>query len=296
MSDNGRVLLYCPTFEHQGKLAIREETQACIDALEWGGTLDVIIDSSQPHHPYDPADLYHSHENTLLKYQKARRLTLEGGYDALFIVEHDMLIPANALQKLWAVRGDVVYGAYMFRNGNPTLNLLRWTNTRSIDQSMQFYPEDIRYARAQVVFRVSGAGFGCTLIRRSALEQVEMRGNRGGHPAPDMPFAEDCERAGIVQMGHFGVTCGHIRPDGFVLWPGRESEPMGYVKVKIIENFNANIGGETWRLREGQETAMPEAEAREYSRAGLLELIGAVEVKVINPPFNKAGKAVKVRK
>lgn len=297
-----RVLLYCPTFERGGKLALNEQTQAYLDGVressaEAGLDVEVVIDASQPHHPYDANDLRNSHENTLMKYQAARQRALEGGFDALYTVEHDMIIPPDALVKLWQVKdAAVVYGAYMFRSRPMVLNLLRYIGNGRIDQTLQFFTEDYRRARRAGVFRVSGAGFGCTLIRREALERVEMRRNHeAGHPAPDMPFAMDCEKLHIAQKGHLGVICGHVCPDGTVLWPGRENTTVGLVKVRIIQAFIGNVRGHSQRYQRGDEVEMPEEEAREFSRCGWLELIGSADVKVVNAPFSKTGKQVKVK-
>ena len=40
-----------------------------------------------------------------------------GGFDALLLVENDMILPPDALLKMAAVDADVVYGLYVNRHG-----------------------------------------------------------------------------------------------------------------------------------------------------------------------------------
>jgi len=47
---------------------------------------------------------------------------LDQGFDALLTIEHDMVIPPDALLKLLDTKADVVYGLYVFRSQPKTLN------------------------------------------------------------------------------------------------------------------------------------------------------------------------------
>jgi hypothetical protein len=46
----------------------------------------------------------------------------------------------------------------------------------------------------------------------------------GVGPANDWTFALDCQAAGVRQMHHLGVTCGHILPDGRTVWPALDAQ------------------------------------------------------------------------
>ena len=83
-----RVLLYCPTYVIAGKEQIKTETRASIEAVEFDGVVDKVIDSKSKYPPP-------SHENTLAHYQQARQRVLDEGYDALLTVEHDIIIPQD---------------------------------------------------------------------------------------------------------------------------------------------------------------------------------------------------------
>lgn len=292
-----KIYLYCPTYaKDDGELALRPETQDSVNNLivPEGVTLDIEIDAFNP--IQRNGDGRHDHENTLLKYRKARMKTLDDGYDAVLFIEHDMIVPEDALKKMLNTDADVVYGLYMFRHVKPVLNCLRSIKARWVDMSLSFFPE----LRAKGINRgwieCSGAGFGCTLIHRRVLEQIDFtRAENGGHPSPDMPFSNECLRHGFKQICRFDVPCGHIKTDGEILWPLQEGgRQMKTVKIYVYQSFNANIAGSTRHFEEGTETEIPEVDANEYVRAGFIEIMEPKPaVKVVTKPKTTSKKAVK---
>lgn len=153
------------------------------------------------------------------KHNEARRMVLDGGYDALFLVEADMIVPSDALSKLAALDAPVAYSLYVTRH--VPHKWLALTHLTADD--CEFVSDDPEYARhwfgdGQDAIETCGAGMGCTLIRRDVLEQLAFRLDRFGANADDWAFALDCIAYGIPQFTHAGVVCGHI--DGnVVLWP-----------------------------------------------------------------------------
>lgn len=262
-----KVLLFCPTYEVDGQEQICDETRASIRAMEWDGQLDVVIGKFNPYPP--------GHENTLVQYQEARRMTLAGGYDALFTVEHDMIVPSDALKKLAEVDAPVVYGLYMFRTRRPVVNALRAVRAPDPDMSLSLFPELLEEAFAAGQVEVSGAGFGCTLIHREVLEKLDMHRGAGGHPAPDMPLATDCLRNGFKQVCRMDVVCGHKQlKNGIVLWPIlADGEMQDRVKVRARNALWANIRGASVHYPAGEVKLMPREEAEEFGRAGLVEVL-----------------------
>lgn len=77
------------------------------------------------------------------------------------------------------------------------------------------------------VAETKGVGMGCTLIHRNVLEAIEFRNAPNDEVADDWLFSLDCVEHGFKQMHDFGVVCGHIMPDGNVVWPNPQS-PGGY--------------------------------------------------------------------
>lgn len=291
-----KILLYCPTYEvSKGKLAAHQATLDSIDALiiPDGVDMDVSID------PYNPLPVTgiakQDHENTLIKYRRARQRVLAQHYDVVLFIEHDMIVPEDALVKMLNTDADVVYGLYLFRHVSPVLNCLRDVKARWVDMSVTFFDELREKGYKQGWLECSGSGFGCTLIHRHVLERIDFRRAESGHPVPDMPFATDCLRAGYKQICRFDVQCGHIKTDGSVIWPSKTGgDIMANVKIYVYRSFNANISGKTEHFEEGEKAEMPEQYAGEFMRAGY---IGVIEdkpaVKVVSKPKQKATKTVK---
>lgn len=166
------------------------------------------------------------------QYNEARRLTLEGGYDALLTVECDMLPPPNAIRRLARCEADIAYGLYVLRRPP-----WEW-NAYSVMQGMAAWPLARTPERATrdwgEVVEVDGIGLGCTLIRRRALEQIRFRADGllhsdGERSYCDWYFAQDARDAGLSQRCDTSVCCGHIHPEAedgrpvpHVIWPTGE--------------------------------------------------------------------------
>lgn len=193
-----KLFVFTPTYGDK----LRPETVAGIEAQQFAGTLDYRIGR---HNPYPDGDL----RNVTAQYALARQLFLGGEWDALLAVEHDMVIPPHAAQTLYDSDGDVVYGAYLLRQGYVL-------NTRRMDGSVlgQRPPDDCA--------ETPGLGFGCTLMRRSVLERIAFRPDPATGTC-DATFAADCAAAGVRQVVRFDVACGHI-VQGVVMQPYRDAE------------------------------------------------------------------------
>ena len=294
-ADKVKILLFCPTYKLAGgKLAIHKETRESIEKLTIPDGVELEVEISTNNPSEITGNSKQDHENTLYQYRYARQRMLSGDYDYLFTVEHDMIIPEDALVKMLAMDADVIYGLYLLRHFKPVLNALRSVNSRWPDASLTMFPEIVKKARAQGWIEVSGSGFGCTLIRRKVLEKLDMRRSEiGGHPSPDMPFAADCMRNGFKQICRFDVICGHIKPDGDVLIPFERGENMSKsIKIYVMREFVANIGGKSVPYKEGATADMPEEYVDDYMRCGFITYAVEPAVKVVMKPKSKV-KAVK---
>ena len=291
-----KILLFCPTYKlDNGELAIRNETLESISKIKVPEGVDLEVEISTNNLKAITGIRNVDHENTLHQYRYARQRILDGNYDYLFIVEHDMIIPEDALVKMLATDADVVYGLYLFRQGKPLLNAARAVNSKWPDMSLTNFPEIVKKAREQGWIEVSGFGFGCTLIRRKVLETFEMRRNEVvGSPCPDMPFAADCMRNGFKQVCRFDVICGHIKPNGDILIPFKRGEAMSEsIKIYVMRSFNANIGGKSVPYKEGDTAEMPSEYVDDYVRCGYITYAEEPAVKIANKPKVKATKTVK---
>lgn len=166
-------------------------------------------------------------ENLCRKLQHARRMALAGGYDALLTVESDIILPDDALEKLWAVDAPVVYGLFALR-APPH----HWNATVAMAEGylhlLTMNKQDARLAWGWV-WPCEGHGQAVCLIRREVLEAIDFRNSRPETRAQDWEFSFDCQELGFKQMCHLGVVCGHIdHADGceVVYWPDPNREDL----------------------------------------------------------------------
>jgi hypothetical protein len=254
-----RVLLYCPTYVIAGHEQIKKETRASIEAVEFDGVVDKVINGDSEYPPPN-------HENTLAHYQQARKRVLDEGYDALLTVEHDIIIPPDGLQKLWDIDKPVAYGVYIFRGSGNVVNAFRMVKAKNIDMPMSAFKGMLARALELEVIEVSGTGNGCTLIRREVLEQIDFRRNDKDNPVPDMPFSTDCMKAGIKQFAHFGVQCGHVLDSG-TLWINTDGG-IGMTRIEALQDF---VGADSIKYRKGKTYDMEDQYVEDYERAGYIQ-------------------------
>ena len=103
---------------------------------------------------------YGDRRNYFAQYDAIRTDMLNGDFDAILFVEHDMEVPPDALQKLWDTGDQVAYGVYLLRHGIEILNTYRWVSNQGIGESLSLYAQQLEAARAQVVAEVSGMASG----------------------------------------------------------------------------------------------------------------------------------------
>jgi hypothetical protein len=248
------VLIATPTYGN----VMRPETRRSVKATRFEGKWEWYLSK---HNPFPAPD----RRNYFEQMNHIREKALAGDWDAVLMVEHDMEIPPDALQKLWDTGSQVAYGVYLLRHGANVLNTYAYINERNLGESLSMWPKKLAAARKQEVARVSGVGFGCTLIRRETLERVPFRSNEKGTAAPDVPFAQDVLAAGIESVAHFGVLCGHWQTWRMLEPFKDEREPTRLVKAN--QSVNIFVGGQSFRLVEGQEYHLAESAVVDLIRA-----------------------------
>ena len=151
-------------------------------------------------------------ENVTRKYQKARQMMLDGGYDALLTLEDDIIVPEDALLRLVDLEADIAYGLTVQRHGDHAWSAGKrsgpgdfhqpWTQTRSVWGT---------------VIDVEGCGLFCTLIQRRVLETLdfELRGSR----CCDFYLAVDAKAKGFSQKCDTRVQCGHLIDAHNIVYP-----------------------------------------------------------------------------
>lgn len=242
----------------------RPETLDSVRALTFQGRVRREVGW---HNPFGDGDM----RNVLAQLERARTMTLKGKYDALLTVEHDMRVPADALQRLWNLNAPVAYGVYMLRHGVAMLNVLeRYAfPSRNVGESLSVHQRALRAYLRRGAIECSGMGFGCTLIRREALEAIpfrEMDGAKAG--CVDMAFATDCLRSGYKQMADLRVQCGHHSGQEWLMPFDDEARTT----VEALQDVTVRGGAYSRRLRAGNAYELPANEARDLERAGYVRL------------------------
>lgn len=217
------VMVYCPLRPDEPR--IESETLASIMELEWPEPLDVVFGKEDRER--SPQDGLEVNRNITDKYNRARQMVLDGGYDAMLTIEADMIVPPDALLRLSEVDADIAFGLYVSRHGShPWLTIAKATeNVRGSKQMGDSWHE--RNEMWGRVVETAGVGLGCTLIRHHVLKKLAFR-CEDKYIANDWYFSVDAKAAGFTQKHDCGVVCGHI--GGYqTYWP---DIPNGY---KVIE-------------------------------------------------------------
>lgn len=202
-----KVLIYCAMFPT--KPGIYPATLNSLLDLDWNAPYEIVFGKNDT---FTPGTIEEKHSDINQKYNQARTMVLQGGYDALFIVEADMIVPHDALTRLAALDTDVAYGLYASRHSNKWYLYMPGPKKKiSASRNKEF--------RLEVwgkVVETAGLGTGCTLIHRRVLEKIAFHVKPGA--ACDWYFSLDCEKHGFRQVHDCGLVCGHIH-EGEILWP-----------------------------------------------------------------------------
>lgn len=204
------ILIVTPVMRDvDGRARIYTRALSGIYNQRWAGQLDI--------HQIVGGDDYARPDWTVTrKYQEARAVFLAGKWDAMLCIETDMILPPDALTQLAALDVPVAMGLYVFRHGKKAWNAATWLEDKSW-RSLSDNPQTARAVWGDPV-EVVGVGQGCTLIRRDVLETIPFRYLKG--TSCDWGFSLDCQAAGVRQVCHTGVVCGHIMATPRqTLWP-----------------------------------------------------------------------------
>lgn len=212
------VFVFVPVYR------LEPETVESVLALEWDGPITWHFQRDNPLSEAEIEDervrgvLNHVHQ-----YQRGRRAFLAGPYDAMLVIESDIIAPPDTLRRLAAIDTDVAYGLYIFRRTR-TVNLYEHygEGARNPGEPLTYRPGAWEKAQQEQVTRVAGAGLGCVLIKRHVLEAIDFRTlspQMNPRVHCDSWFTADVYGAGFQQWADVRVACGHKDTDGTVLWP-----------------------------------------------------------------------------
>jgi hypothetical protein len=196
-----RVMVFCPTYR------LEPETVAAIFGQDYAGAMDFYFTRDNPYSQGVQRGYYNIWHNLT----KARRHFLAANYDAMLIVESDIIPPADALKKLSSLDADIAGGLYVMRHDAPVVNAFVYVPNQTSPGTYLLKRE-----LAGVVL-TNGVCMGITLIHRHVIESVPFRMHESA--APDWAFMTDCNAAGFVTVCDTSIACGHKKPTGEILTP-----------------------------------------------------------------------------
>lgn len=183
------ILLAVPTFEN-----ISPETFRSIYALKGDAVFDYVTG-------YDCAKA----RNAIV------RKALDGGYEYVFMVDSDIIIPENALECLLEYPVDICFGVYPRKN-NPEETELFHKGTFSFEK--RFTYKEIKEI-GNVRVDVKGAGFGCALIKTDVFRKLNypwfnfVSYEDGDFLSEDLYFCMMAEN--FTMQADIRVRCKHIK-------------------------------------------------------------------------------------
>ena len=261
-----RLLVFTATYDGGMRAECRRAVLSQQTSHEW----EWIIDTDDPFPTPD-------HRNVLAKYKRARQRALDGGFDALVTVEHDNVLPINALELLaGTVRLEgqavgVVYAPYVLRHSAYVLSTWQYCGPNNLGMPLGLYPEELAGYRKAGVGRISGCGWGCTLIWRSTLKRVPFHDGNGQNPPGDLVFAKDCLQAGVMAVGRFDCPVGHYTDEGRLLRPYDKAPILA--QVRALQDVTVLVGGHSLAMSAGRQYACTHQEAYDLERAGYVRIL-----------------------
>jgi len=165
----------------------------------------VIYPSS--HNPYgNPANLKDKIRNISFNMNKARELFLDSGFDVFVNIDSDIIVPGNTLEELLLCGADVAVGLYRMRQ--KPHNLSPWIEEPIGSGRIRELNKEELSCRFVEVHRF---GFGCILVRRNVLEDIEFEPDFA--LGPDFAFAKKCQDKGFKVVACTKVRCSHLLTD-----------------------------------------------------------------------------------
>ena len=138
-----------------------------------------------------------------------REYALRNGYDYLFFVDSDVMVPKQGLQLLLELNTDIACGAFLSEftiDGKTVIAPVLFKDLGNGECQLHTYEGTV----VPKVMEIGAASLGCTLISRKALEAVPFRtfgkSQTGGE---DMAFFVDARAKGFKAFVHTGIKCLH---------------------------------------------------------------------------------------
>jgi hypothetical protein len=136
--------------------------------------------------------------------ERIRRIAINEEFDYIFNVEHDNIVPRDALLRLLADGKPIVGGIYRYRP------------SRNAKVPLMYAPLAGQDIPTEGLQQVKLVPWGCTLFSRDVFTKIPFVEGLDG------AYTEACEKAGIERWIDFEVKVGHIdheSPTMEIVWP-----------------------------------------------------------------------------
>lgn len=154
-------------------------------------------------------------------------IMLNEGYDYIFFVDNDVILPKNALVDLYNMDWYFTTGTYARKETRTLTDKDPFTTLYNHDErNKEVYCPTFMYLSSlppNKLTQVDCCGFGCTLIRKDLFEKIEKPYFFFAHeetPKPgvraeycigeDMYFCRKVVKSGLQIWAHGNVLCGHL--------------------------------------------------------------------------------------
>lgn len=154
-------------------------------------------------------------------------IMLKGGYDYIFFVDNDVILPKTALVDLYNMDWYFTTGTYARKEPRTLSDKDQFTTLYNHDErNKEVYCPTFMYLSSlppNKLTQVDCCGFGCTLIRKDLFEKIEKpyfffaheeapkQGVRAEYCiGEDMYFCRKVVKSGLQIWAHGNVLCGHL--------------------------------------------------------------------------------------
>lgn len=154
-------------------------------------------------------------------------IMFKGGYDYIFFVDNDVILPKTALVDLYNMNWYFTTGTYARKEPRTLLDKDQFTTLYNHDERNKkvYCPTFMRLSSLlpNKLTQVDCCGFGCTLLRKDLFEKIEKPYFFFAHeeaPKPgvraeycigeDMYFCRKVVKSGLQIWAHGNVLCGHL--------------------------------------------------------------------------------------
>ena len=178
---------------------IEIETAISIANLDWDGHT-----ITYPHS--DGAGVYGVAQARNRLAEKA----IEGGYDKLFMIDADMVVPEDAIINLLNPDVPIVTGVARYKNDSGRAPIFKFTQDSTGSNAWKW--SEIPPGR----FEIQNGGVACAMIDVSIFHRISRpwfvweERQDGTYCGEDIGFYEKLRRAGIKPLADGRVKCGHI--------------------------------------------------------------------------------------